>query len=229
MISPATTTNEYDGTHPSPRVLSTVPYLLLNLPVGIFWFVTLVTLTMVGLGTSIIWVGVPLLMLAAVLCRGAATLERGWVHTMLGVYIARPYRPLPSGFRAYWRARLGDPATWRDLAYFLLLLPFGIVEFAMMIALWSTGLGLLALPVYFRFLPPDGSWRLFDTDHPWVVVDSTLDALPWAVLGALVCVLAVLVTRWLGMVHARFARGLLGPSEATVRRLDETIADAGAR
>lgn len=228
MTSPATITSEFDGTHPSPQAMGAVPYLLLAMPVGIFWFVVLMTLTLVGIGTSIIWVGVPLLMLAAVLSRAAATLERGWVRTALGVYIARPYRPLPSGFKAYWRARTSDPATWRDLAYFLLLLPLGIVEFALTVALWASSLGLIFLPIYFRFLP-EGSWMLFDQDRPWVVVDSTLDALPWAGLGVLILALAVVVTKWLGATHARFARGLLGPSQATVRKLDDTINEADGR
>ncbi|MQA11223.1 MAG: two-component system sensor kinase [Pseudonocardiaceae bacterium] len=219
MTSSSGVASEYDGTRPSPPVPGAALYLLVNLASGIFWSILLVTLTMVGIGTAVIWVGVPILMLAAVLCRGGAILERSWIRRALGVYIASPYRPLPSGFKAYWRTRLSDPATWRDLGYFLLLLPFGIIEFALMVALWSASLGLLFLPVYFRFLPT-GSWRWPDWDRPWVIVDSTLEALPWAALGLLLLVVAIVVTKAAGAAHGRFARSLLGPGRATIRRLD---------
>lgn len=206
-----------DGRRPDPPLLGSLVYQLLNLPAGIASFVVLSTLISVGIGTAIIWVGVPILALAVLLWRGAAALERRRVHTMLGSYIATPYRPAPGGtLGTRWRARLGDGATWKDLTYFLLLLPVGIAEFTIMVTAWATSLGLLFLPVYFRWLP-DGSYRLWDWDRPWLIVDSTVDALPFAAVGVLLLAVTVALTRGLGAVHARYARALLGPGP---RRLD---------
>ncbi|MFC5288885.1 sensor domain-containing protein [Actinokineospora guangxiensis] len=198
----------HDGTVPRPPVAGALVYLVMNLGVGIAGFVALVTLFAVGAGTALVWVGLPVLALAVLLCRGGAQVERARVYALLDTYIAVPHAPLPEKGR--WKARVRDGATWRSCAYFILLLPIGIVEFTAMVVLWASALGLLFLPVYFRWLP-DGSYRLWDWDRPTYVVDSTLEALPFAAAGVLVLAVALVVTRWMGRAHARFARGLLGP------------------
>lgn len=213
-MSPALVT-ERDGTRPNPPVLGSLAYLVLNLPVGIASFVFLVTALSVGLSTAIIWVGVPLLALAVLVWRGAARLERQRVHTLLRTYIATPYRPLPDTLSAQWKTRLKDPATWKDLTYFVLLLPVGVAEFALMVSLWTVSLWLLLLPLLHGFLP-DEAYPVIN-DHPILRVDSTFEALPLAAAGAVLLAVTVMVTKGLGTLHARYARALLGPSE---RRMD---------
>jgi hypothetical protein len=212
--------SERDGSRPRPPVGGSLGYLLLNLPVGIAGFVSVVTLAAIGVSTVVVWVGLPFLAILLLGTRAAARVERARVHGMLGTYVATPYRPLPStGHGARWRARLRDWASWRDMAYFVLLFPIGIAEFVLVVTCWSVGLGLAALPVYFRFLP--GGAYYFPSDPVrWIVVDSTVEALPWAALGVLVLILSVLVTRGLGGLHARFARSVLGPGPRA-RRLAE--------
>jgi hypothetical protein len=201
------TTIHSDGTRPAPSVFGALAYLVMNLVVGIGAFVVLVVLFTVGLGTAIIWVGLPLLALAVLLCRGGAHVERARVYALLDTYIAAPHRPLPEVKR--WRARLKDGATWRGLGYFILLLPVGIAEFAIMVSLWSTSLALVFLPIYFRYLP-DGELRLWTTDRPWLIVDTTVETLPFAAVGVLVLACTVALTKGMGAAHARFARAMLG-------------------
>lgn len=208
-MAPAETT-ERDGTRPNPPVLGSLAYLALNLPLGIAAFTALATMIPLGVGTVIIWIGVPILALALLLWRSAARLERARVHAMLGTYIAAPYRPLPTGLKAGWRTRLGDPATWKDMAYLALLLPIGIAEFTLMVALWSTSLWLLFLPAILGFLPHE--WHPVAWDGPLFGVDTAVEALPWAALGALLLAMTVVLTRALGSLHARYARAMLGPS-----------------
>ncbi|WP_026425052.1 sensor domain-containing protein [Actinokineospora inagensis] len=214
------TTIDSDGTRPRPSVLGSLGYLVLNLPVGIAGFTALVVLLSVGVGSAVVWVGLPVLALAVVGVRVAARVERARVYAMLDTYIASPYRPLPE--RGRWKARVSDVATWRDATYFLLLFPLGIAEFVVMVTAWTTSLGLLALPFYYRFLP-DASFRFGDWDHPWLVVDSFVEALPFAMVGLVLFALTVPLTRVMGGVHARFARVLLGPSPAVVRSFDERV------
>ncbi|WP_158886382.1 sensor domain-containing protein [Amycolatopsis anabasis] len=216
---------EQDGTRPRPSVGGSVAYLLMNLPVGIAGFVTLLTLITAGIGTAIVWVGLPLAALAVLIARGAARVERARVYALLNTYIAIPYRPLPDGGqKARWKARLGDGATWRDIAYFVLLFPLGIIEFVLVVVFWATSLALTALPIYFRFLP-EGAYYFPAWDVRWITVDSTVEALPWAALGVLFLALSMALTRALGTTHARFARALLGPAPS-VRRLAEAGAPA---
>lgn len=210
-------TIERDGSRPNPPLLGALVYLLTNLPLGIAGFVFVTVTVSVGIGTAVIWVGVGILAVAMLAYRGLATLERLRVQAMLGTYVATPYRPLTAGRR--WRGRVADPATWKDLAYLVLLLPIGIAEFSLMVAFWSTSLGLALLPIYFRYLP-DGAWKLWDWDRPVLVVDSTVEALPFAALGVLLLAVTLLLTKGLGMLHARYARAMLGPSGRRISKLE---------
>ncbi|WAL64743.1 sensor domain-containing protein [Amycolatopsis cynarae] len=195
---------------PRPSVVGSLLYLLPNLPLGVAGFAVVSVLTTFGIGTVIVWIGVPVLAMLVAGARGAASLERLRVHALLGTFVATPYRPLPGdGQAARWRTRLWDGATWRDITYFVLLLPIGIAEFVILIACWSVGLALLTLPVYFRYLP-GGAYFFPEETHAWVIVDSTLKALPWALVGLVLTALSVLITRMMGAGHARFARLLLG-------------------
>jgi hypothetical protein len=204
------TANVSDGTRPNPPLFGSLAYLVLNLPLGIASFTFVVTAVSVGLSTAIIWVGVPVLALAMLVWRGAAVLERQRVHAMLGTYVASPYRPLPDGMGNRWKTRLKDGATWKDMTYFLLLLPIGVAEFTLMVTLWSASLWLLFLPITYNWVSkPD--WHPVVWDHP-LRVDSTWEALPWAAVGALLLVVTAAITKALGTVHARYARAMLGPS-----------------
>ncbi|MTD57197.1 sensor domain-containing protein [Amycolatopsis pithecellobii] len=201
-----------DGTRPRPPVAGSLGYLLLNLPVGIAGFVAVVTLAAVGLGTAVVWAGVPVLALLLLGTRAAARFERARAHALLGTYIATPYRPLPAtGWRARWRARLLDGATWRDLGYFVLLFPVATAEFVILVTCWSAGLALTALPIY---APADSD-----------LFGAPVQTLPWAAVGLLVLALSRTVTRAMGAAHARFVRLVLGPGPRA-RRLAESESDS---
>lgn len=203
--------SERDGRRARPSMGGSLVYLMTNLPLGIVSFTLLGTLTMVGVSTVLFWIGLPVLMLAVLAVRGAASAERARVHALLSTYIAKPYRALPEGrWTVRWRARLVEGATWRDFAYLVLLFPVGTTEFVLVVTLWSLALTLTGLPLYVRYLP-DGVFAFEWHGSRWFVVDSAVAALPWAMLGILCLGVAIALTRVLGVFHARFARALLGP------------------
>lgn len=76
-----------------------------------------------------------------------------------------------------------------------------------MVTLWSVSLWLLLMPLVHDLLP-----------DPWLPViwgdlfdlRSSAEALPLAGFGALLLAMAIVVTRQVGTLHARFARGMLG-------------------
>jgi len=197
-----------------PGIARTSGYFLLNLVTGLFWFSLLVPLLVVSVGTMVVWVGFPLLVLTLVLARGAATAERAWLRATLGVDIPRPYRPLPAGpplQRA--KALVTDPATWRDFGYWLLMLPLGMVEFTLAVGLWSAVLGLVLFPFYFQWLPADLEVTVGSAVWP---VDSMADALPLTVAGILLGLVSLPLVRALGRGHAALARAVLGPSRTSL-------------
>jgi hypothetical protein len=217
-------TTERDGTRPNPPLLGSLAYLVMNLPIGIASFVFVVTTLSVGVSTVVIWVGLAVLAVSMLVTRGFAALERARVHVMLGSYVATPYRPLPDQGRR-WVTRIKDPATWKDMAYCVLLLPIGIAEFTLMATFWATSLWLITLPIYWTWLPD--SWRPVGWNQPLFEVDSWTETLPWAALGVLVLAMAIALTRALGTLHARYARAMLGPSERRISKL-AGLSTAGA-
>jgi hypothetical protein len=203
-----------------PPFGGSVVFLLMNLPLGVVAFAVLTSFAAAGAGTAVVWVGVGLLAVLVLAVRGAARLERARVYALLDRYIELPYLPLPAGRQALrWKARLKDPSTWRDLAYFFLLFPLGVVEFVLVTTFWATSLALAALPIYFRWLP-GGAYHFPAEDVRWLTVDSTVEALPWAALGVLFIALSVALTKALAGVHARLAAGLLGPTVAQRHRME---------
>ncbi len=205
-----------------PSVTGSLIYLLLSFPIGVAAFVVLLTLTVFGVGTAVVWIGLPVLAGTVLLTRGAAHMERARAYALLGAYIPPSTRPLPQGgLKQRWRTRLTDSATWREYVYLFLLFPLGIAEFVLMVVTWSVSLALLALPIYYRFLP-GGAWHFPSSDVSlrWVTVDSVWTALPWSVLGVLLLVCTALLTRGLGAAHARFAKAMLGPTFNRMRELD---------
>jgi len=187
----------------SARPWTAALFAVLSFPIGVFWFVALVTLISTGLGLAITFLGIPILIFAMWLWTKGAALERVRVNAFFGTDIHAPYRELPD---ASWLRRLRafatDPAVWRDLAYLLLLFPIGIIEFALTMASIAMPLRLLSMPFWYSMAS--------STDRPWTATN-----LPAALGAALIGVLLLAVMPYLlvGMVtlHGALARGLLAP------------------
>jgi signal transduction histidine kinase len=206
------------------RTLTATIYLLLSMFVGLTWHVVLATGLALGVGTLIIWVGVFVLALTLLAWRGGAWLERRWVGAMLGVHIPDPYRPLPDG--SLWRrARVlaSDPATWKDLAYLVVLFPLGLIWFVVTTTVWSLAVGLLTAPLWY-WIPADGGVALFqDGDRSYLVLDTLPEAILAGVVGAILFVAAAWVVRGMAIAHGAVALALLGPSQNQLQARVEAL------
>ena len=218
----------------SLRTWTATGYLLLSMPLGILWFVLIVTGVAVGLGTLVIWVGVPVLAGTMLLWRGAARFERLWVGLTLGADVPDPYRPAAAGsLLRRWRVLAVDPATWKDLVYLLLLLPLGVLWFSLVVTFWTFALGLLTLPLWYRWAPVSlGMIQVDGTAYPvssYLVVDTLAEALWAAPAGLVLCLVAAWVARGLGVAQAGIARALLGPSPAQLAARVDALQTSRAR
>lgn len=212
-----------ESTVGTPAVGGANAFLLTTLPLGIFWFAFTVAVFAVGVPTLLFWVGLPIALFGMIMWRGGARLERARVGALLGRFVPEPYRPLPGGFGPNLKARVTDPATWRDMVYLVLLFPVGLFWFVLFVTLWAVGLGLSTLWIWFRYLP-NGEAPLLDFGNgrgPVILVNSTLDALPWAVGGVLVLVVTVFLSRGAAALHGRFAQAMLAPTRTQLRDADE--------
>ncbi len=202
-----------------PRTYVNILYLLLSFPLGIAYFVFLVTGLSVGFGLVVIWVGVPILALVLAGSWVLSGLELETTSRMLGVDIPPlPPRQRPgprtaddtlSGaerlFITTWRrfkAHLSDRLTWTGMLYLLLKFPVGVASFVIVVTLVSVSAALLGAPLYYWAGdgPDFGIWR----------VDELWEALVLTVAGVPVLFASLHVMNGAAYVSGQIARVMLG-------------------
>jgi uncharacterized membrane protein len=128
------------------RAWTSLFFLLLALPTGIFYFMLAITGTFVSVPLLIFIIGVPLFLAFIGLTRVVALGEGRLIEAMTGERMPRrPQHPGPP--QSLWQRSFGmlsDLRSWTTLAYFVLRLPIGVAGFV--IAVVGLALG-IALPV----------------------------------------------------------------------------------
>ncbi|MFD4551704.1 sensor histidine kinase [Streptomyces sp. NPDC058466] len=191
----------------------------------VLFVLTVVSIALVPLGVGIVttpWV------LTGV--RAFANVRRVAAAQWCGVRIPAAYRPLPAGANPWTRCfrMLGDPATWRDLAWLPVDMTAGFVT-----ALLPAVLLLYPLEGFALAL---GLWRVF-TDgtyvgwwYGFVPVSGEGTALLAAALAAVLLVGAYHLCPALLRLHFRLTRSVLASGQGElaerVRVLTETRRDA---
>jgi hypothetical protein len=123
---------------------------LLSFPLGLIYFLIAVIGLSVGLGTLVIWIGLPILFATLFIIRGMAEVERRMVSSLLRIPV--PYRlPAPPeprlGFLRRFGRMLSDPYTWTSTIYMLLKLPLGILSFVLALTLLVVSAALVLFPL----------------------------------------------------------------------------------
>jgi signal transduction histidine kinase len=188
----------------NPRTYGRIAYLLLAGCLGTLEFVFLVTGLALGVGLAVTLIGIPILIACVYAWGGLAEAERRIIHALTGTEIPNPYRPLPAG--GWWtrlRARLGDPATWKDLTFLLLQFPFGLVSFVVTAAVLGIGIQGVTLPLWYWAI--DGG-----VDLGILNVDTLGEALAAVPLGAVMLLLGIPALGQLGRLYTGYAEVLLG-------------------
>ena len=134
----------------SPAPWAAFGYLITSILLGVLTFSIATTLLAVGVTFGLLWLGLPVLVLASASTRALANVER----RRLRPRVAAPYRSLPSGpFRARLGGRLCDPATRRDVVLLVALWPALFVIDTVATTFWLGCLGLISLPIWYRYIP----------------------------------------------------------------------------
>ncbi|MFF0861028.1 sensor histidine kinase [Nonomuraea sp. NPDC003560] len=133
------------------RVLLDTRYTLVGFPTAVIGFVTMVAGFAAGVGTAVVWIGVPLLAGTLLVARGFADAERGWLSDVLKRPPVRPrYRPAPEGAGRF--RRIVNPLTngqsWLDLLHGILNFPFAILAFVLTVVFWAIPVLGLTYPLY---------------------------------------------------------------------------------
>ncbi|NUW45425.1 sensor histidine kinase [Nonomuraea rhodomycinica] len=133
------------------RVLLDTRYTLVGFPTTVIGFAILISGFAAGLGTAVVWIGVPILAGVLMIARGFADAERGWLSDVLGRPPVRPrYKPAPEGAGRF--RRLINPLTsgqsWLDLLHGILNLPMAIIAFVLTVVFWALPFLGLTYPLY---------------------------------------------------------------------------------
>lgn len=196
------------GPATSPQTYLNLLYLLLAFPLGIIYFIFLITALSLGAGLIVIYIGIPILFAALVACWGLGAFERQLAQSMLRVKI--PGAPLPPG-PGFWRklkAVFTDTMTWKSLTYLLLKFPFGIAVFTVLVTAFSISISLILAPLLYRTIPIDFYfWQ----------VDTRDEATIWCLVGVVLLIVSMHLVNGLAMVWGRFARIMLAPDSPVGR------------
>ncbi|HXC75646.1 MAG TPA: ATP-binding protein [Candidatus Acidoferrum sp.] len=214
------------------RTYLRILYLLLAFPLGLFYFVFLVTLIATGVATALIaGIGIGLLLLALACWFGFAGLERILAIHWLGVRV--PPRSVPrapaGSYRERLRLHIVDPVTWKSLAYLLLEFPFGVFSFSLVTFLFSLCTSFLLYPVaylvsnyiYNRFGGKAGGMN--GEIFPGIPITGHNDPNVFAFLclftlaGVPLLFGSLHLLNGLGLAWGRFAQVMLGVDESQAR------------
>ncbi len=134
----------------------------LAFPLGLFYFVFLVTGLSLGVGLVVVWVGIPILLVVA----GAWWLFGAFERLQARYLLRADVPPAPrewehvEGIWAKLKAHFGSAATWKDLVYLLAKLPFGIVSTTLLVTGAAMAFWFAAMPFFSVFDVPviNGTW-----------------------------------------------------------------------
>lgn len=188
-----------------PQSYRNMLYLLMSFPLGLLYFVVLITGLSVGIGTAIVWVGLFILLGTFWLVKWLTAFERQLATSFLRVSI--PPRHATSPFPSHADLTLLERAkvlmtsreSWAGIGYLLVKFPLGLVSFVVTLALIPASLGLALTPIAAMIPPLEmniGSWE----------IDTPMEAAPFAIVGFLLLFFSLNIINGLAWLHAAWAR-----------------------
>ena len=198
-------------------------WLWVSMPLTLIALIVVVVLLGLGLWLSPIFIGIVILAGAIQFARGFGAVHRRLARSLLGVTVPAPRRrELKPGLWSWAKVRIGDPAGWRAVGYFVLRLPLSLGGFFLVFmgtafGVSAGGYGLLWFPIAGDRMP------MFD-----IYAETWPDALGWSVAGLLVLVALPWLVHGMVALDRLLVVALLGQRGLAerVRDLEESRATA---
>ncbi|MET9594841.1 sensor domain-containing protein [Streptomyces sp. NPDC006516] len=182
-------------------------YLLSSVPAGLALLVTVLLLAVAGGALTLVLVGLPLLLVLALIGVPVAAVERRRLRLLDPVPLGDPHRaPEGPGLTAWLRTRLREQATWREFGYALLfagvLWPLEGLLVGGVLAVCG---GLLATPLVMAAVTGGDEVRVLKLG----LADSYPQAFAAALLGLVLLPLSAYPLGWAAVARAALTRALL--------------------
>ncbi|WP_193104342.1 sensor domain-containing protein [Brachybacterium sp. FME24] len=211
------------------RIGRFLAYVLIALPLGVLGFSLVITLLAAGAPTVVVWIGLPILVLAVLVARGFASAGRAVHSAVLGTDLPTPAAKLaPAGAGPARRllTPLTDPQSWLNALW--ILVNFLLVLITLPLALaWIGGAiatvgGPVATLILEQVLPSsqvNGLGELFGVTGRYAVA---VDVGMQVVAGLFFLLTVGPLIRGLTALHQGVARGLLSSRYESQQRLLRT-------
>ena len=189
----------------NPQTYRNIAYLLLAFPLGIFYFIFLVTGFSLGISLAIIWLGIPLLIAVLMLSRIFANLERQLISKFLSINMASANITPQGNLWQRAKALVLNPSTWAEIFYLFSKFVLGIISFILIITLLATSLGLIATPFFWNLWGQE--WNL-GIPGVWEV-DSFSKSIAMCVLGVIIGVASLHFINGLAWLYGEYTKAIL--------------------
>lgn len=192
-------------------------YLLFSFPLGLFYFVFLVSGLAIGISTIIIWIGLLFLLAVFAVWYALIVFERQLAIWMLREEIppiVREEIPNQTTWQRFVSA-VKNPVTWKGLLYLFAKFPLGVFSFVVLVTLLAVSLALLTMPIYYSLFPAQVDITLFNGIRNPVIIDTLAEALTASLIGLLLTIVSMHILNGLAWVSGKFARVMLGDFSTT--------------
>ena len=193
------------GVFVRPQTYLNLVYLYLAFPLGIAYFVFIVVGLTLGFALIITLLGVPLLILTILVSSLLSSFERELANRLLNEKIPSMLQEEFSGLSLLGKLKslLSNSITWTGLLFLIAKFPIGIASFILATLLLTGSAGLLAAPIYYRWIDMNfGIWK----------VDSFGEAIILVPIGIIMAILTPHVLNFAAFLSGRLAYLMLGIS-----------------
>lgn len=209
------------GVFADPRAYMSLFFMFLAFATGLIYFIVSVVGVSLSVGLAVLIIGVPFFLMFIALTRVMSLVEGRIVEGLLGERMPRrPQHPGPA--KGFWQRvgdMLRDSRTWTTLAYFVLMLPIGIVYFVIALVGTTVGSALTAgafvgLANALGIATGDFQFGVGLENHiqpAWLAhgFSSVIGIVLLFTAGVLLLTLTLHLARFIGGCHGKFAKLML--------------------
>lgn len=185
-------------------------YSLLSLPLGVLYFVILITGFSLGIGLAITWIGIPILVAMIFVTYILGDLDRTLTSKLLGVKINKPEaRPSNNDSAiSILLAQLKSLQFWKELVYLLLKMPLGVIAFTITVVFISVSLAFILAPFILTYIP-DAQMMLWNGFE----IDTMQRAIMTSVVGIILSVVSIVFINGFTNLMGSISVWVLGKEE----------------
>lgn len=192
-------------------------YLALAFPLGVAYFVFLVTGFSLGVSLAITLLGVPVLLATLGAAHLLTNVEAELANRLLGTDVSTASLDTSGGVVSTAKRLVTAPRTWLGVVYLFVKFAFGIVAFAALSTLLSVSVSLLAAPLTysstFRVGVHTGPASFGPLGSTNFAVDTFPEAVGAAAVGLVVGIVSLHVLNALARVSGMATEAILSPTE----------------